>query len=269
MLNYHLLDQVRNANPVVVTFANYVTPQIVANAVNVIGGSPIMTLEPAEAHDLVGIANAVTLNLGTANGFEQDFAELVALGTNANELGLPVIIDPVAVNVPFRSQLVEKLRQKIKIDVIRGNASEIAYFADIQAESRGIDAAGDVNIELVAIQAARKTGALIVLTGATDIVTDGTRVFKINNGHDLLAANVGSGDMLSSVLGTFLLPSVNRLEALAIATLSMGIAGELAGQAVPNQPGSFSAKLLDELYQLTPAKLQQYARVEEVANIND
>lgn len=264
MLNYQLLDQVRATTPVIVTFANYVTPQIVANAVNVIGGSPIMSLEPAEAPVLVSMATAVTLNLGTAQSAELDFVELVALGKAANELGLPVIIDPVAVSVPFRSQYVARLLKEIQVDVIRGNASEIAHFAGVAAESRGIDAVGEVDIEAVAVAAARNTGMLIVLTGPTDIVTDGHKVFKIKNGHQLLAANVGSGDMLSSVLGTFLLKGQDRLEGLALATLAMGVAGQLAGQQNEGKPGTFSAALLDELYQLTPAKLEEFGDWEEL-----
>ncbi|CAH0416101.1 hydroxyethylthiazole kinase [Periweissella fabaria] len=264
MLNYQLLDQVRATTPVIVTFANYVTPQIVANAVNVIGGSPIMSLEPAEAAALVSMATAVTLNLGTAQSAELDFVELVALGKAANELNLPVIIDPVAVSVPFRSQYVARLLKEIKVDVIRGNASEIAHFAGVAAESRGIDAVGEVDIEAVAIAAAKNTGMLIVLSGPTDIVTDGNKVYKIKNGHELLAANVGSGDMLSSILGTFLLKGQDRLEGLALATLSMAVAGQLAGQKNEGKPGTFSAALLDELYQLTPAKLEQFGDWEEI-----
>lgn len=258
MLNYDLLNTIRTANPVVVTFANFVTPQIVANAVNVIGGSPIMSLEPAEADDMVSIANAVTLNLGTGKGSAYDMPELVALGQAANRLNKPVIIDPVAVNIPFRSKLVEELRPQINIDIIRGNASEIAYFADVQAESRGIDAAGEVDAVHVAQTAAQKTGAIIALTGAQDVITDGKTTYVVKNNVPLLATNVGSGDMLSSMIGAFVLPDVERVDAVAIAVLSMGVAGQLAAKQTPNQPGTFAVKLLDELYQLTPAKLAEY-----------
>ncbi|QBO37419.1 hydroxyethylthiazole kinase [Periweissella cryptocerci] len=258
MLNYEILNNVRAANPVVVTFANFVTPQIVANAVNVIGGSPIMSLEPLEADDMVTIANAVTLNLGTGKGSAYDMPELVALGTAANRLQRPVIIDPVAVNIPFRSKLVEELRGKIKIDIIRGNASEIAYFANITAESRGIDAVGEIDVVTVAKTAAHKTGAIIALTGARDVVTDGETTYVINNNTPLLATNVGSGDMLSSLIGAFVLPHENHVDAVATAVLAMGVAGQLAAQTAPNKPGTFAVNLLDELYQLTPSKLQAF-----------
>lgn len=260
MLDFTILNDIRQQNPVVVTFANFVTPQIVANAINVIGGSPIMTLELAEADDLISLATALTLNLGTSQGAESDFIELKALGTAAHKYKIPVILDPVAVNVPFRSQYVKKLLTNIEIDIIRGNASEIAFFAEINAKSRGIDAVEELDSVSVAIQAAKKTGKIIALTGKIDVITDGRTTYVIHNNTQLLATNVGSGDMLSSLIGTFLLPGVPRLQAVATAVLAMGVAGELAAQKTPNQPGSFSNVLLDELYQLTPTKLTEYGK---------
>ena len=262
MLNFDLLNKIRHENPIVVTFANFVTPQLVANGINVIGGSPIMTLEPEEADDLVSLATALTLNLGTSQGAQHDFIELKALGIAAKKYNVPVILDPVAVNVPFRSSYVKKLLNEIEIDIIRGNASEIAFFAELNVKSRGIDAVEELNSVAVAIAAAKKTGKIIALTGSVDVITDGVKTYVIKNNTKMLATNVGSGDMLSSIIGTFLLPNEAQLEAVALAVLAMGVAGELAARISNNKPGTFSNALLDELYQLTPDKLVNYGKWE-------
>jgi len=55
-----------------------------------------------------------------------------------------------------------------QIDIIRGNAAEIAWFAGVDFSSQGIDATGNGDVRKIALLAAEKTGAIIALSGKQD-----------------------------------------------------------------------------------------------------
>ena len=165
------LSTLKETTPLVFNYANYVTPQFVANAVNVIGGSPIMAREVAEFSDLVAVSDAVVVNTGTWRRAE--LLETVKLIQIANQTKTVVVLDPVAVGIPSRSVPVQELLTNSKVDIIRGNAAEIAWFAGIDFASHGIDAVGSGNIEQIAQLAANKTGAIIAMSGPSDVISDG------------------------------------------------------------------------------------------------
>ena len=47
------------------------------------------------------------------------------------------------------------------------------------------------------------TGAIVVLTGVTDYVSDGTTVIRLSNGHPYLGEITGSGCMVGTAVATF------------------------------------------------------------------
>ena len=47
------------------------------------------------------------------------------------------------------------------------------------------------------------TGAIVVLTGVVDYVSDGIRVARLSNGHPLLGEITGSGCMVGTAVATF------------------------------------------------------------------
>lgn len=123
-----LLNQLRAQVPLVVNYANYVTPNFVANGLNALGASPIMTSEVDEADDLVKITNTVVINLGTINHYETDL--VWQLCTSAVKYHKPIVLDPVAVGATaYRLDIAQKLLQDFPIAVIRGNVGEIAALA--------------------------------------------------------------------------------------------------------------------------------------------
>ena len=48
-MNLQDIAKIREVNPVVVNYANFVTPFLVANGLNAVGASPIMSDEVSEA----------------------------------------------------------------------------------------------------------------------------------------------------------------------------------------------------------------------------
>ncbi|GEK61321.1 MULTISPECIES: hydroxyethylthiazole kinase [Leuconostoc] len=248
------LSTLKETTPLVFNYANYVTPQFVANAVNVIGGSPIMAREVAEFSDLVAVSDAVVVNTGTWRRAE--LLETVKLIQIANQTQTVVVLDPVAVGIPSRSVPVQELLTNSKVDIIRGNAAEIAWFAGIDFASHGIDAVGSGNIEQIAQLAANKTGAIIAMSGPSDVISDGktTRMLPVN--VPLLASNVGTGDALSAIIGAFNGDEIsmdNTVRAMAM----MKLAGLTASHKVTT-PGYFANQVLDELYLLSESKLETF-----------
>lgn len=248
------LSEIKDKKPLVFNYANYVTPQFVANVINVIGGSPIMARELEEFPDLVTASDAVVINSGTWR--RSELLETIKLAQLANHAGKVVVLDPVAVGIPSRSRPVAALMADAHVDIIRGNAAEIAWFADIDFASQGIDATGNGDVEKIARLAAKKTGTIIALSGKTDVISDGQTTKIIDVDVPLLATNVGTGDALSALIGTFNGDSVsieNTLRAMA----TMKLAGVKASEKVKT-PGFFVNQLLDELFLLQEDELDAF-----------
>ena len=224
-----LIAQLRKQNPVVLTVANMVTPADVANGLNVLGASPIMSKAPEEAEDMVKIAQAVTINLGTVEAAQRK--EMLAVMDAAQFLEVPAVFDPVAcAGSAYRTQVANELLSKYHFACIRGNAGEIAALAGIDWQSHGIDAgSGDGDLTAIAQKCAQKYQTVVAMTGAVDIITDGQKVIKVPFGSPLFAVHVGTGDMLSSIIAAFIGLGGSGLEAAATACEVFSLAGQAAG----------------------------------------
>ncbi|CAK1235859.1 Hydroxyethylthiazole kinase [Fructobacillus tropaeoli] len=258
-----ILTAVRKNQPIVLNVANSVTPQLVANAIAYIGASPIMLEDPLDAADLTKIANAVTLNLGSTS--ENSQKVMINSGKTANELGLPVVFDPVAVGAtPLRSKRAKELLESVKVSIVRGNLGEVATLAEVEWESHGIDAgSGTADPVEIVQKAAQKLGAVVVATGVQDLVSDGQTVYQIDNSASQLATNVGMGDALDGLLGAFASQSMDLAD-LAYATAALPVAGELAVAEGVAGPADFLNKMLDQLGNLTDEKLQGQIHLHQV-----
>ncbi|WP_203642051.1 hydroxyethylthiazole kinase [Levilactobacillus andaensis] len=258
-----LLNELRQQNPIVFNISNFVTVQDVANGLNALGASPIMSEEVAEADELLDISSAVCLNLGA---FTQHQVEQIrTVGKLANEKHRPLVVDPVAVGaVAYRKQVATKLFQEFHPDVIRGNAGEIAALADVSWQAKGIDAGeGDGDLVAIAQACAQKLACTVILSGPTDVITDGTRTVKVMNGTPLFQVHVGSGDMLSSIVAAFCAVEDDYFEAAQTACLVFAAIGELITKKTPNlAAGSFTVQLLDALQLTTVDEIKTVAAYE-------
>jgi hydroxyethylthiazole kinase len=215
-----------------------------------------------EVAEMVAMACALVLNIGTLD--EAQVISMLLAGRKANELGIPVILDPVGAGATrLRTDTAQRLIHDLKIAVLKGNGAEIAVLAGAEGNIKGVDSHGVKGDPLeIAKALASKLGVTVAVSGATDIVTDGTRALLVDNGHPLMGKVSGTGCMATSVTGAFSGVTKDYVSATAAAFVSMGLAGEKAARQCKG-PASFKVALLDELNGLTPEELEKCARVKE------
>src|SRR5437870_8163660 len=187
------LAAVRERKPLVHQITNYVVMNETANATLALGALPVMAHAREEVEEMVALAGALVLNIGTLSPHWVE-AMLLA-GRAANEHGVPVVLDPVGAGATrFRTETARRLLDEVKVAVLRGNQGEVATLVGVQAEVRGVESigAGGEPADL-ARTAARNLGLVASVTGAIDHVSDGNRVLAVANGHELLAAVTGTG----------------------------------------------------------------------------
>lgn len=257
-----LLSEVRSKRPLVHHITNYVTVNDCANVTICVGAAPVMAHSIDEVAEMVSMAGALVLNIGTLDAAQ--VGSMQRAGQRANELGIPIILDPVGAGATrFRTNTVFRLFNELDIAVIKGNAGEIATLAGAEGEVRGVDSYGVKGDPVqIAKDLAQKLGTTVVVSGATDIVSDGTRTLLVDNGHELMGKVSGTGCMAASVTGAFAAVSNDRVVSTAAALAVFGLAGEKAALRSIG-PASFKQALLDELYNLTPEDLAKGAKVRE------
>lgn len=243
-----ILDNVNAKRPLVHSITNYVTVNDCANILLACGASPIMADDEKEVEEITSICNALVINIGTLN--EKTIKAMLKAGKKANELSRIVVLDPVGAGASsLRTATTFELLDKIKFSVIRGNISEIKTVSLGSGTTKGVDA--DVSDAVTeenldeAIAFAKtlssKTGAVIAITGAIDLVADSNKAYIIRNGHPLMARITGSGCMLSTVVAAYCSANPEHLlEATAAAVSAMGLCGELASKKLVLNDGGTS-----------------------------
>ncbi|MEG0874563.1 MAG: hydroxyethylthiazole kinase [Clostridiales bacterium] len=268
---FNILTNVRKKIPLTHCITNYVTVNSCANAILAVGGAPIMADDIEEVAEITAMSNALVLNIGTLN--KRTVQSMVKAGIAANEKGIPVILDPVGVGASnLRNSATAELINKVKFAAIRGNISEIKNIYDGSAKAHGVDVdISDSNIEPqqlceYAKVLSLRTGAVIAITGATDVIAQSEKAALLKNGNPMLSNVTGSGCMLSAITGAFLGANPNNCwEATVSATALMGIAGEIAqSKTVKNGVGigSFNVYLMDALSQIDEAKMKEAIKIE-------
>lgn len=259
-----LLARVRRDCPIVHHLTNWVTIYDCANAVKMLGASPVMAHAKEEVREMTGIASALVLNIGTLT---VDFVASMRLAAQrANQRKIPVILDVCGAGATrLRDRMCFKLLNHVKIDIVKGNASEIARICGFDVKTRGVDAShveGDRIASAGNLALERK--CTVVVTGEEDIVTDGRRTYLIRNGHRLMAHVVGTGCMAASVIGAFAAVEKDLALAAASGLVCYEVAAEVAARHALG-PASFKEKMFDGLYHLDPKKVQRFQRVYCVA----
>lgn len=264
-----VLTEVRERKPLVQCITNIVTVNDCANIILAAGGTPSMASDPREAAEAVESAQALVCNLGAVD----HVSSMVSAGRRANALGIPVILDPVGVGgTRLRRDAVNWLLQQVQFTAIRGNATEIRFLAGQQGTKKsGVDAAASDQLlaenlpETVPLLAtlSNRTGAVIAMSGPTDIITDGHKTVLLKNGCATMARITGSGCMVTSLLGVFCgaTPHKGLLPVCAAAAV-MGLAGEKAEKKrLKNGTGNatFRTDLIDAVFTMTEEDLAKGA----------
>ncbi|NLG83205.1 MAG: hydroxyethylthiazole kinase [Firmicutes bacterium] len=261
---WRIVARVRAERPLIHHITNMVVMNDTANLTLHLGASPVMAHAREEVAEMVGLAGALVLNIGTLT---PSLVEAMLLaGRRANELGIPVILDPVGAGATgLRTESARKLMAELKIAVLRGNAAEVSVLAGCGGRVKGVDAAGgEADPVFVACRLAKERGMVVAITGPRDVVSDGERVLLVENGHPLLGSITGTGCMATTAVAVFAAVERDYLVAAAAALAYFGIAGERAAERTSG-PGSFKVALLDEVANLTPAILAARARITQPA----
>jgi hydroxyethylthiazole kinase len=257
---YSILEKVRTQKPVIHHLTNWVTIYDCANVVKVFGASPVMAHAIEEVEEMAGIASALVLNIGTLT---PDFIEAMKIAARAaNRKGAPVILDVCGAGATsLRDRKTAELLAAARIDIIKGNASEVARIAGLDVRTRGVDATVIKESPVtVATRLARERGCTVVITGETDVCADAHRHIVIKNGHAIMACVVGTGCMAASVIGTFAAVEKDLALAAAAGLVCYEVAAELAAKEAGG-PGTFKEKLLDHIYHLTKEQVEGMQKV--------
>lgn len=265
-----MLENVRKNCPLIHNITNYVTVNDCANILLACGGSPIMADDAEEAEEIASICGGLNINIGTLN--QRTIPAMHLAGKKANALGHPVVLDPVGAGAStLRTNTAKELIENIQFTVIRGNISEIKALALGTGGAKGVDAdvADKVTKENLPQAAAfakafaKETGAVIAITGAIDIVTDGEKAYCIYNGHPMMSSITGTGCQLSALTAAYVTANpTTPLEAAAAAVCAMGVCGEKAYARLTEQDGNSSYRnyIIDAIFRLTGEELQRCAK---------
>ena len=256
------LTAIRNKKPLIHNITNYVVMNYTANALLAMGASPVMAHAQNEVEEMVSVAGALVLNIGTLT--DDWIASMIKAGKKASESKTPIILDPVGSGATsLRTSSAKKIIQETRVSVIRGNASEILSLRQENSKTKGVDSIHSVEAaELPARILAGQLESVLAVTGPTDLITDGKQVIRVSNGHPLMGYVTGTGCTATVIIGAFLSVDKDPVSAAATALAFFGLSGEVAAKNA-SAPGSFMIAMLDALYTITPNELKQNSKFED------
>jgi len=258
---YELLQKVRQDKPVVHHLTNWVTIYDCANIVKALGASPVMAHAKEEVAQMAKIASSLVLNIGTLT---PEFVEAMKIAAkSANEKGIPVILDACGAGATqLRDDKCFELLNETRVDVIKGNASEIARLSGESVRTKGVDA-GRVNKDMITIarNLSRGRRCTVAVTGKEDIVTNGREIYIVKNGHPMMTHVVGTGCMAASVIGAFCAVESDLACAAASALVCFEVAAECAAKSAGG-PGTFKEKLYDHIFNLDKKTIDRMQKVQ-------
>jgi len=255
-----MLGLIRINRPLVHHITNMVVMNDTANVTLHVGALPVMAHAPQEVAEMAGLAGALVLNIGTLTS--QWIDSMLIAGRRSNERGIPVVLDPVGAGATrLRTESSLRLLRELQIAVLRGNAGEIGAVAGAGGEVKGVESIRGLDDPMAtAMTLARKYKTVVAITGARDILSDGKRVLGVDNGHPWLSANTGTGCMSTAIIGAFCAVEQDYLIAAAAALSCFGLSAAMAATEARG-PASFKVALLDSLYNMTPTRLAEGAKI--------
>jgi hydroxyethylthiazole kinase len=254
------LEWVRRQSPLVHNITNYVVMNSTANALLAIGASPVMAHAPEEVEDMVNIASALVINIGTLS--EHWVGSMLKAARQAQKKGIPIVYDPVGAGAtPYRTRTIRELIQAVPPAILRGNASEIMAIAGDTAKTKGVDSAAATDSALTSARSLNEQhGCVVCISGETDYIRDKKNMAMIKNGHALMPKVTGLGCTASALCGAFASVNPDYFTATAAAMAVMGIAGEMAAEK-SSGPGSMQVHFLDALFNMTGADIEKRLKI--------
>ena len=255
------LQAIKEKAPVIHNITNYVVMNSTANALLAIGASPVMAHAEDEVEEMVDIAGALVINIGTLS--KKWVKSMHKAAARARKRNIPVIVDPVGAGATrYRTETARGLIGQAPPAIIRGNASEIMALPDRGGRTKGVDSTASSDHALAAArELSAKHGSVVCVSGVTDYIIDGRDTTLIRNGHPLMPRVTGLGCTASALCGAFAAVQESCALAAAQAMAVMGIAGEIAAAQAAG-PGSLQVGFLDALYRLTEEDIARRLKAE-------
>lgn len=245
-----ILQTIRKEQPLIHCMTNYVVANFQANGLLAIGASPVMADEVQEVEQMVSIASALLINIGTLN--ERTKESMFLAGKKANAIGIPVILDPVGVGATsYRKETVQQLLAEVKFVLIRCNIGELAAIANVNWQQKGVDSGnGSIALSDEAKKIAKQYNCIVIVTGEKDFITDGTQSYWIDGGHEKMTNITGTGCLLSAICSAAFVVSDEPFIQL---TETLRIYKKIAENAklTTQYIGDFQITILNELNRLS------------------
>ena len=254
------LDGIRTKSPLIHNITNFVVMNQTANALLAVGASPVMAHALEEVDEMVGFAGALVINIGTLSPTWVDAMRRAGLAAVAR--GIPIVIDPVGCGATaYRTKTASMLVDELRPTIIRGNASEILALAGGISATKGVDSSHSTDaVADRAAALARARGCVLSISGAEDLIIDGTHAVRVTNGHPVMTSVTGMGCTATAITGAAAAVNASAFDAAVDAMTIMGVCGELAAEQSKG-PGSFVPAFIDALWTIDPNTLTSRARV--------
>ena len=211
------IENLKIKSPLNIT--NMVTINDVANIELACGARPIMAMAPQEMEEVTGICDGLNINIGTPT--EERFTAMRIAARTAQKRGIPITLDLVGVGVSrFRMNFVQELLSETKIDVIKGNLSEIKAIMEhgrCEGGVEAVDKADENEIKKLVCAAADRYNCVAVITGRVDYIAA------------VMKKVTGTGCQLSGLICSFTAANTDdKFGAVKAALQCMKRAGEIA-----------------------------------------
>jgi hydroxyethylthiazole kinase len=257
---FHDVDLIRHTHPLIHNITNLVVMPTTANILLALGAAPMMAHAQEELDDIIQLAQALVINIGTLDqtwlaAIEQ--AQLAALKRR-----IPIVFDPVGAGASaYRTTSALTIIER-GVDVIRGNASEIMALLDTSITTKGVDTTQASHDAVASAQSlAQQYQCIVVVSGKIDFIVSASNSVALDYGTPLLTKVVGMGCSLTAMIASFLSVNPDRFSACVHAMTWMGLISEVA-EKKSNGPGSFYHHLLDSFYAIQKAELQSLLKQE-------
>ena len=258
------LYRLGNSQPLIHCITNTVTVNDCANALLAIGARPVMAEHPRETAQITAAADALLINTGSLTDSKID--AMKASAQSAREHNVPFVLDCVGIaSSDVRYETVKELLEINTPDIIKGNAAEITALCKGVMSDSGVDSTTSKTDETAVQEFAKQSGAVIAVTGETDIITDGVKTVHVKNGCSMLTRVTGTGCMLGCVMAA-MSAVADAFDAAVYAAAIMGICGETAdtsrGTGSSGGTGTFRVSLMDNLSTITDKDISEKIKIE-------
>ena len=209
-MTYDLWD----IRPQIHILTNYITVNDVVNACLSVGATAIGGDALCECAQITGSCDGLVINTGTPS-FER-LKVFLSSGKRANELGIPIVLDPVGAGATdFRRDMLKELLKEVHFTCIRGNASEIKALCEItgivkgdsdEQPFSGVEETATFLSEKELIKLSKSTGAVIVASGSRVIIADAASdtYMELPGGSSMQKLFTGAGCMMTAIIGSYL-----------------------------------------------------------------